>query len=127
MHPLAPLPETWIRLSVVSALTGTPESSMRDAIRAGTLVAIRHLGAWHTSLGRYNEWIEQAGKRGRDAGAVAERKLELLHQGGGPQGSGFAVPEQERSGREPAKAAQRGRKKRRRIPIVYEICDGMAE
>jgi hypothetical protein len=82
---VSPPQGTWLRLGVVAAATGVPESTLRDAVTSGGLGAIRCLGSWHTTFEQYNAWIEAGGGRGNlraaEERAVAQRRQEGRQEG----------------------------------------------
>lgn len=125
---LAPPPDVWLRLSAIETLTGEPQSTMREAIRAKMLKGRLKGSAYYTTLNHYNAWIESSHEGGGDAGTAPEWTVELLRPDAGTKDPGKARKlENTGSGKPKAKTQGTRKRKRRGIPIVYDMGEVLAE
>lgn len=117
-----------IKLAVIAMATGWSESVLRREILEGRMIGGKILGAYVTSWENYQAWAEEEAERGGDARTTPERELELLQQSKRAKGQGRAGSDKSDRGGEPAqKAKGTRRRKRRPVPIIYDLESFMAK
>ena len=110
-----------LRLAVIEGLTGVPESTLREACLDEKIEGVKLNGKWHCSLDAYKAWVSTEGQgRGKLDKApkrqVADRPGQIGSEADRKRGhqSGSTV-----------KAPKKARRRRGRIPVVFEISPDM--
>lgn len=130
LYSLQPPNDAYLRLEVISMITGVPEGTLREAASEATLKAKKKRGAWHSTLEFYNEWIEtediQKSERGGHIRAASEREMAVLHEAERPKSQRKSQDDARSGGARSKKGDSRKRTRKGKRTVVYDICEELA-